>query len=291
MGIAVGSILAVVWVLLIMMDGRNSTRGSPRDSSRAEEEWKRRFMMQPFRLLIERSGLQDRFQPFVSGLHAKLLVLNGASWSVESTRQFIASIIGFGYAAMAGGAWLSVLSGEDSLLWLAVLIGMIIPVAKWRDIRSKVERRRQDILLILPEVLSKLMLLLGAGETVQRALIRCTERSHDSGTSPLSNELRKANEAIRNGESFGAAMEAFSRRCAVQEVSLFTTTLLLNYRRGGDRLVLSLRELSYTLWEKRKSVARSRGEEASSKLVFPLVGVFLILMVLVATPAILLMGG
>lgn len=291
MGIALGSILAAVWVLLIMMDGRNGTRGSPSDSSRAEEEWKRRFMMQPFRLLIERSGLLDRFQPFVSGLHAKLLVLNGASWSVESTRQFISSIIGFGYAAMAGGAWISVLSGEDSLLWLAVLIGMIIPVAKWRDIRSKVERRRQDILLILPEVLSKLMLLLGAGETVQRALIRCTERSHDSGTSPLSNELRKANEAIRNGESFGAAMEAFSRRCAVQEVSLFTTTLLLNYRRGGDRLVLSLKELSYTLWEKRKSVARSRGEEASSKLVFPLVGVFLILMVLVATPAILLMGG
>lgn len=291
MGIALGSILAAVWTALVMMGERNGARGSPKGSLRTGEEWKRRFMMEPFRLLLERSGLLDRFQPFVSSLHAKLLVLNGTSWSVESTRQFAASTVGAGYAAMAGGAWLSVLSGEDALLWLAVFIGIIIPAAKWRDTGSKVKRRKQDILLALPEVLSKLMLLLGAGETVQRALIRCTERPEDNGTGPLANELRKANEAIRNGESFGAAMEAFSRRCAVQEVSLFTTTLLLNYRRGGDRLVLSLQELSYTLWEKRKSVARSRGEESSSKLVFPLAGVFLILMVLVAAPAVLMMAG
>ena len=137
------------------------------------------------------------------------------------------------------------------------------------------------------------MLLLGAGETVQRALIRCTDRREDKDKrdNTLLIELRRANEEVRNGQSFSAAMEAFSRRCAVQEVSLFTTTILLNYRRGGDRLVLSLKELSYSLWEKRKAVARSRGEEASSKLVFPLVGIFLILMALVASPAILMMGG
>jgi tight adherence protein C len=168
---------------------------------------------------------------------------------------------------------------------------VVLPAAKWRDTAGKVERRKQDILLSLPDVLSKLMLLLGAGETVQRALIRCADRKDPSQSGPLMGELRRANEAIRNGESFASAMEAFSRRCAVQEVSLFTTTLLLNYRRGGERLVLSLKELSYSLWEKRKSVARSRGEEASSKLVFPLVGVFLILMILVASPAILLMRG
>ncbi|MBW7476548.1 type II secretion system F family protein [Paenibacillus oenotherae] len=291
MAVIIGAILTAVWIALVLMNGRAEARGSPSRSAASGESMKRLFMEEPFRLLVERSGLLDRLQPFVSSMHGKLLVLNGASWTIESTKGTIAFTAACGYAAITGGAWLSVLSGEDDLLWLAALVGLIVPAAKWRDTGRKVEERRQNILMSLPEVLNKLMLLLGAGETVQRALMRCSGRRYDTESNPLLDELRKANEAIRNGESFSAALEAFSRRCAVQEVSLFTTTLLLNYRRGGDKLTLSLKELSYTLWEKRKAVARSRGEEASSRLVFPLVGVFLILMVLVASPAVLLLGA
>ncbi|RAP77062.1 type II secretion system protein [Paenibacillus montanisoli] len=233
----------------------------------------------------------QRMQPYLASLHGRLFLLNGRSWTVEDTARFVALTVGTGYLAACAGAWLSVLSDEQALLYIGLLLGFILPAAKWRDTAAKVERRKQDILLLLPEVISKLMLLLGAGETVQRALVRASERKDEKAASPLMVELRKANEAVRNGESFAAALETVSRRCAVQEVSLFTTTLLLNYRRGGDQLVLSLKELSYSLWEKRKSVARARGEEASSKLVFPLVGLFIVLMALVASPAILMMGG
>jgi tight adherence protein C len=66
--------------------------------------------------------------------------------------------------------------------------------------------------------------------------------------------------------------------------------VLLNYRRGGDDFVVALRELTRNLWEKRKALARTMGEEASSKLVFPMVITFGIVMVIVATPAILIMG-
>ena len=250
----------------------------------------RRLIVKPFLLLLDRTGLWDRLQPFMTVLHGKLLVLYGIRWSVESTRHFAAFTIGIGYAMALGGAWLAVLSGERLLLAIGILLAVVFPAAKWRDIGRKVELRKQDIQLVLPEVLDKLMLLIGAGETVQRALLKCADRRNGQG-GPLLDELRKANEAVRNGESFAAAMDSFSRRCAVQEVSVFTTTLLLNYRRGGDRLALALKELSYSLWEKRKAVARARGEEASTKLVFPLVGVFFVLMALVASPAIMLLGS
>ncbi|MOA03965.1 hypothetical protein D3C78_1234970 [compost metagenome] len=107
---------------------------------------------------------------------------------------------------------------------------------------------------------------------------------------PLYKEWSAAVSSLHNGQSFSTVIERFNRRCAVQEVSVFTTVLLLNYRRGGEHFALALRELSYSLWEKRKAIARSRGEEASSKLVFPLVGILLVLMVLVAAPAVLLMS-
>ncbi|WP_219838695.1 type II secretion system F family protein [Paenibacillus sp. R14(2021)] len=280
--LAAGVLLTLIWGYAWIISGR---------ANHGRRAAKERWLAEPFLELLQRSGLLDRAQSITAGLHGKLLILNGETWTAGATHRFIAGAVGAGYAAMCAGAWLAVLSGEQTMLCIGLLLGLVIPAAKWKDTAGKVERRKQDILLLLPEVLNKLMLLLGAGETLQRALVRCAERKDGKGQEPLLLELRKVNESIRNGESFAAAMEKFNRRCGVQEVSVFTTTLLLNYRRGGDRLVLSLKELSYSLWEKRKAVARSRGEEASSKLVFPLVGIFFVLMILVASPAILMMRG
>ncbi|MFC5648325.1 type II secretion system F family protein [Paenibacillus solisilvae] len=278
MAILIGALLTIVWIAGFTINERSQARQKviKTGDEKLDHPTVRRLLIIPMLWVLEKSGLLDRMQPFLSALHGKMFVLHGATWTVDATKQFAVFTIGCGYAAAACGAWLSLLSGERSLLYMGLLLGVIIPAARWRDTIRKFEQRKQDILLVIPEVMSKLMLLLGAGETVQRALIRCAERrdDRDKREIPLLIELRRANEEIRNGQSFSAAMEAFSRRCAVQEVSLFTTTILLNYRRGGDRLVLSLKELSYSLWEKRKAVARSRGEEASSKLVFPLVGIF-----------------
>ncbi|WJH34060.1 type II secretion system F family protein [Paenibacillus sp. CC-CFT747] len=140
----------------------------------------------------------------------------------------------------------------------------------------------------LPEFLNKLTLLVNAGETVQRALLRCTAAG--STESPLYRELQQMANELTNNISLKRAMEDFSRRCAVQEVSQFTTTLLLNYKRGGEEFVTALRELSRSLWERRKALTKTMGEEASSKLVFPMVVIFLIVTVIVASPAVLLMN-
>ncbi|MCQ6559126.1 type II secretion system F family protein [Paenibacillus mendelii] len=290
MAIIAGLLLTAVWGAAAVLSGRNEARSGSKGMAFPKDAREIQFITMPFRFLLDRSGMFDRMQSFLTSTHGKLLVLNGTAWSIEATRRYASSAVGLGYAAAVGACWLSALSSEPALIYVGALLGAAIPMARLRDVTRKVERRKQDILLLLPDVLSKLMLLLGAGETVQRALNRCTERKGSKAAHPLLDELRRANEAVRNGESFAAAMEGFSRRCAVQEVSLFTTTMLLNYRRGGDKLVLSLRELTYTLWEKRKAVARSRGEEASSKLVFPLVGIFVVLMILVASPAMLMMA-
>lgn len=99
-------------------------------------------------------------------------------------------------------------------------------------------------MLELPELLNSIVLLVGAGETVQRAIIRCVESHRGDVNHPLYKELRIMTSEWEGGYSFQQAFENFSKRCAVQEVSLFTTTVLLNYRRGGADFVLSLRDLA-----------------------------------------------
>ncbi|MUT68066.1 type II secretion system F family protein [Paenibacillus sp. NEAU-GSW1] len=285
-------LLIIVWVWLIGRQGMRQLAGV-KSRSKGKAQFRQYclelFLVDPFVRLLNRSGVYDQLQLPFSSFHAKQIVLRGLEWQMEQSKRLIAAAAGYGYAAVAGCALMACLSREPALLAIGCVIGGILLFRPLLEAGRMVERRKQLIILELPELLSKLMLLVGAGETVQQAFARCME-GKDPHSHPLYNEWSKVVYALRMGDPFSAAAERFNRSCSVQEVSVFTTVLLLNYRRGGEHFVLALRELSYTLWEKRKAVARTRGEEASSKLVFPLVGILLVLMVFVASPAMLLMS-
>ncbi|MBD2844326.1 type II secretion system F family protein [Paenibacillus sp. IB182496] len=282
--------LAFAALLLAALWGAGTlwARGDPRLRRLPAKEL---LLAGPFLRLFERTNLWGKAQDQLAGLHRKLVILHGTGHMPAATQRFLAEQIGLGYAALSGAALIAWLAGETPVLALGAVLGALLPAVRLRDVHRSFERRRQDMLLALPELLSKLILLVGAGETVTRALVRCAsavsaaERDH-----PLYRELRRMCNELHNGAAFQLALEGFGKRCAVQEVSIFTTTVLLNYRRGGERFTLSLRELSYTLWEKRKAVARGRGEEASAKLIFPMTVIFFMLMVLVAAPAMLMIG-
>ncbi|MBD2867775.1 type II secretion system F family protein [Paenibacillus arenilitoris] len=279
--------LTAIWLYIVGVSALESAWLQLKKGRKQGGELARLVMAEPFTRLLERLRVFDALQLTLSGYHVKLLILNDGGWTIERTKEEAGASLGKGYAALTACAWLSLLGGEPLLLAMGLLFGVLLAVRPVVEAGRRVERRKRQLITELPEMLSKLMLLVGAGETVQQALARCLEGK--DAKHPLYKEWGDAVSSLRNGQSFSEAMERFNRRCAVQEVSIFTTVLLLNYRRGGEHFALALRELSYTLWEKRKAIARSRGEEASSKLVFPLVGILLVLMVLVAAPAVLLM--
>ncbi|MNI58805.1 Bacterial type II secretion system protein F domain protein [compost metagenome] len=142
----------------------------------------------------------------------------------------------------------------------------------------------------LPELLNKLTLLLNAGETIHQAIHRCASFNEAEEEHPLRREWAKLSRSLKDNKPFVLAMEEFSRSCSVLEVSMFSTSVLMNFRRGGSDFVASLQELSHTLWERRKATAKIIGEEAASKLVFPMVLLFCTVMIIVAAPAVLMMN-
>lgn len=285
--------LTAIWLYLAGKEALyslwNQLRNKKTSSDFSGSQLKQLSLIDPFMRTLERYKLFDMLHLPMGSYHMRLLLLMDNAWTIERTKAQAAAALGTGYAALTGCAWLSLLGQEPILLAMGAVFGIVLTIRPFAEAGKRVERRKQQMIIELPGMLSKLMLLVGAGETVQQALARCLEGKEDD-LHPLYKEWGDAVSMLRNGQSFSTAMERFNRRCAVQEVSVFTTVLLLNYRRGGEHFVLALRELSYTLWEKRKAIARARGEEASSKLVFPLVGILLVLMVLVAAPAVLLMS-
>jgi tight adherence protein C len=242
-------------------------------------------------LVLDQTKLMERIPDFTLRIHHKLLLLYGRSITLNSSKQFYAEMLSGSYVCLFIFTLIGVLAGGDiTFVGLGVFGALVIPFLLLKDMEGQIRKKQQLMILELPDVLSTIILLVNAGETVQRAWIRCMDAKRDAELSPLFKELDIAVRELQMNLSFTKVMEDFSKRCALQEVSLFTSTLLLNYKRGGNDFVLALQGLSQELWQRRKSVSRTLGEEASSKLVFPMVLIFVVVMVIVGAPALLIMN-
>lgn len=284
-GLLVGGIVALL-VLFILAGKRYESLTRSYDN-----RFKLTALAPPMLYISEKWRLMERFPKISLHVHTKLVSLYGSKDGLNCTRLYIADLLAFCYLSLLLAPLMPLITdGEASGAVVGLLLAVLVPAVMVKDLEKKVVRRRQDLVLELPELLNKMTLLVGAGETVQQALIQCVEQAKSRESHPLYAELRKLANELANGFSFSQSLERLNARCGVQEVSVFTTTLLLNYRRGGEQLVLSLRELSRMLWEKRKAICRMRGEEASSKLVFPMAVIFMIVLALVGAPAFLSMN-
>ncbi|MCV4233238.1 type II secretion system F family protein [Virgibacillus sp. LDC1] len=273
------------WVVLNQMCGERYHRLGkvPMEGLRLQR------LAPPLLFLLERGKVPMRLPIVFYRMQGSVQKIHGLRHSTEMTLLFMAEALAYTWLILIGGCLWTLLLGDVLGLLAGLGLGALLPVALVKDLHKKVTLREQDIVMELPELLNKIVLLVGAGETVQRAVIHCVERNKDMNH-PLYVELKRMVLEWEGGHPFQQAFEQFNKRCGVQEVSIFTTTVLLNFRRGGNDFVLALRDLSRVLWEKRKAIARTRGEQASSKLVLPMVVIFMIVIVLLGAPAFMMMN-
>ncbi len=105
----------------------------------------------------------------------------------------------------------------------------------------------------------------------------------------LYREMRYALAEIKAGKPEATAYEEFARRCHVKEVTKFVSVIVMNLKRGGAEVVPVLREQGHECWEMRKNAAKELGEQASTKILLPMMIMFLGIVLIVATPAVLSM--
>lgn len=154
-----------------------------------------------------------------------------------------------------------------------------------RELEKRLKKRRLSIQMDFPGFLNKLTLLVNAGLTIRRAWEKIAEENNKD--SDFYKEVGIVIGEINAGKPELKAYEDFARRCRMAEVARFITIILQNIRKGNDELVSILRVLSNESWEMRKNVAKKLGEEASTKMVIPLMLMFIAILIIVATPAIL----
>lgn len=181
------------------------------------------------------------------------------------------------------------ISTDYALSFFYILIPPIIIVGADFDLRKRVKKRIFLIQLYLPDFINTLALLVNAGMSVRR----CWEKIASDNTihGPLNDEIQAVAVDIKTGKSELKAYEDFALRCRIPETSRFISMLAMNLRKGSSQLVSVLRISANDSWTMRKNVAKRLGEEASTKLVFPLMLMFVAIVMIVATPAVLALSN
>ena len=154
---------------------------------------------------------------------------------------------------------------------------------------QKLKKRNLEIMIDFPDFIVRLTLMINAGMTVTKAWEKVSMDL--GGRRALGRELEIAEYEIKSGKSAYKAYEDFSKRCRIQEVTRVVSVLLQNIKKGNSELVSVLRVHANECWEMRKNAAKKVGEEASSKMLLPMFLMFVSILLIVTTPAILAMQG
>ena len=219
-------------------------------------------------------------------LEAKLRELGGRSDAREMLKIHLANKIVMMLGAMTFITFIGSQAEIDfSFLIFAAGFEALIFYFTDKQIETKVKNRRRSMQLEFPVFLNKLTLLINAGMTVSAAIRKIIRENKKD--CPLYEELLKATNEIDAGKSEVSSYEDFAARCRLQEAAMFVTALVQNIRKGNSELVSILSIQSNTCWENRKNIARKLGEEASTKLVLPMMIIFVAIIIMVMTPAIM----
>lgn len=208
---------------------------------------------------------------------------------IHSGYRLAAALIVSAGASVVGAIMSAQGDVSNGLLLSGIAVGAFaaVPFLVDSSLKEQIEKRRRSIQMEFPEFINKLTLLVNAGMTISKAwekIINENKKDHI-----LYEEMRYALMEIKAGKAEAVAYEEFARRCRVKEVTKFVSVIVMNLKRGGSEVVPVLKAQGDECWEMRKNAARQLGEEASTKILIPLMIMFLGIVLIVATPAVLSM--
>lgn len=171
---------------------------------------------------------------------------------------------------------------QQVAVWLVVVAFAGVAFYYFGDISSKKIRKRSDEMLSdFCEVVSKLALLTNAGMILHEAWEFV---ANTGGEGSIYTEMRNTIDEMDNGLSDIEAIRRFGNRCIIPEIRKFTSTLIQGMVKGNDELVIMLQNQSSEVWGIKKQNVRRQGEKAASKLLIPMLLMFVGILIMVIVP-------
>lgn len=192
----------------------------------------------------------------------------------------------------AGDSFKSGLAIFGKVAVFGILVTALLFYLPESRLEQREKERKQKLLLAYPELVNQFILLLGAGLTMKAALGKILGKEEQRRQEQKNREeeylyweLRKTYTAMENGMTEAAAFEEMGNRVKLLPYMRFAALLSQNLRKGSAELLLLLELEAADAFAQRKEHAKRLGEEASTKMLFPMIMMLGIVMALVVIPA------
>ena len=172
------------------------------------------------------------------------------------------------------------------MLFLTCVMTLLIGWAVAFDEKRNEKRRFDRLEMLYPGFVEKIKLYILSGMSVRNCFfaIRESLKSMQGKDLILLDELDMVCNRYSNGISEEKIITDFGIRCG-EAYRRFCFLLTVNLKQGNDRLTKLLDEEVSKAFAMRRERARTKGEEASVKLLFPMLMMLLVVLVLIILPA------
>lgn len=197
-------------------------------------------------------------------------VINAAKWT-------------YGFTVLVLLVLLGALGNEPMALLMGIVLAGLVMWYVEELLNDKLEARRDELLVDMPQMLSKLTLLVNSGMVVREAWKKVAY----GGDRELYREMQLTVTEVQNGITEIDAYRNFAERCSIKQIRRFTSTMIQNMQKGNSEISYFLKELSDEMWEEKKHLVKRKGEAANSKLMIPTTMIFIGILIMIMVPAFL----
>lgn len=181
--------------------------------------------------------------------------------------------------------------------FLGIAAAALVSLKEKNDKKKAKEDRNDQLLMDHSEMLSRLIIFLGAGMSIRTAWDRIGEdymtavKEERSPRRWVYEEMYITSCQLKRGEPEAKAFSEFGSRCGLQQYMKLSGLLEQNRKNGSKNLRETLRLEMAEAFEQRKHQARRMGEKAGTKLLIPLFLLLAVVMVMIMVPAWIAFGG
>lgn len=178
---------------------------------------------------------------------------------------------------------------------LCLFIGLAFLVS-YKDKKQKEDLEKKKVrkyILDYPNIVSKLLIYIGCGLTCRNAFIKIAKNYDDNVEkgiqvrSPSYDELNIMANKLQSGVPEKLCYAEFAKNINYKVYTRFINIIEQNIKNGNATLMDTLQIEAMDAFEERKLNATKLGEEASTKLIFPLMIMLSIVMIVVMVPALM----
>ncbi len=162
-----------------------------------------------------------------------------------------------------------------------IFICVVCVVYCMDNMKNVLSKRTEECEKQFPEVVSTMAILVNSGMVLRNVWNMVAE----NGKGALYDMMRKTADNMKNGYSDADAIYLFGKMSNSVEIKKFTSALLQSMEKGGAELSDFLTHQSSEMWNMKRQRMLQMGEKAATKLLMPIVLIFVGIIIIVMTAA------